>query len=77
MSLNHVRLFYDPTDYSLPVSFVHGISQARIQDWVATSFSGVSSQPASPELTADPFTTEPPGKPNTKGALIYFEKIVP
>ena len=27
-------------------------------------------EPASPELIADPFTTEPPGKPNTKGALI-------
>ena len=27
-------------------------------------------EPAPPELIADPFTTEPSGKPNTKGALI-------
>ena len=29
----------DPLDYSLPVSSVHGIFQARILEWVATSFS--------------------------------------
>ena len=27
-----------PMDYSLPCSSVHGISQARIQKWVAVSF---------------------------------------
>ena len=32
-------------DRSPPVSSVHIISQARIQDWVAISFSGESSQP--------------------------------
>ena len=30
---------YDPMDYSLPGSSVHGISQARILEWVAISFS--------------------------------------
>ena len=29
----------DPTDCSLPGSFVHGILQARILEWVAISFS--------------------------------------
>ena len=33
----------DPIDYSLPGSFVHGISQARILERVATSFSRGSS----------------------------------
>ena len=28
-SLNHVQLFCDPMDYSLPAFSVHGISQAR------------------------------------------------
>ena len=32
-------------DYSPPGSSVHGISQARIQEWVATSFSRGSSLP--------------------------------
>ena len=36
---------YDPMDYSPPGSSVHGIFQARILDWVAISYSGVSSRP--------------------------------
>ena len=35
----------DPMDCSLPGSSVHGISQARILEWVAVSFSRGSSQP--------------------------------
>ena len=35
----------DPMDCSLPGSFVHGILQARILEWVAISFSRGSSQP--------------------------------
>ena len=35
----------DPMDCSLPGSFVHGISQARILEWVAISFSRGSSRP--------------------------------
>ena len=36
---------WDPVDYSPPGSSVHGISQARILEWVAISFSKASSQP--------------------------------
>ena len=35
----------DPMDYSLPVSFVYGIFQARTLEWVAISFPRGSSQP--------------------------------
>ena len=38
-SLSHVQFLCDPRDCSLPGSFVHGVSQARIQEWVAISFS--------------------------------------
>ena len=37
---------WDPMDYSLPGSSAHGISQARLLEWVATSFSRGSSQPS-------------------------------
>ena len=37
---------WDPTDCSPPGSSVHGISQARILECVATSFSRESSQPS-------------------------------
>ena len=52
----------DPMDCSLPGSSVHGISQARILEWVAISFSrGSFPNPeielASPELEGF-FTTE-------------------
>ena len=36
---------YDPVDYSLPGSSIHGIFQARVLEWVAISFSRGSSQP--------------------------------
>ena len=37
---------FDPMDYNLPGSLVHGILQARILEWVvAMPFSGVSSWP--------------------------------
>ena len=42
---SRVRLFCDPMDYRLPGSSVHGISQARILEWVAISFSRGSSRP--------------------------------
>ena len=61
---------YDPMDCSWTGSSVRGIFQARIQEWVAISFSRRSSQqpgikPASPALTGVFFITEPPGKPPT------------
>ena len=36
-SLSHVRLLFAPVDCSPPGSFVHGIFQARILEWVAIS----------------------------------------
>ena len=49
----------DPMGCSLPGSFLHGIFQARILEWVAISFSRGSSQPrdrtGSPALRADAF----------------------
>ena len=35
----------DPMDCSLSVSSVHGIFQARVQEWIAISFSRGSSRP--------------------------------
>ena len=32
----------DPMDCSLPGSSIHGISQARVLEWVATAFSDIS-----------------------------------
>ena len=37
--------FCDPKEYSPPGSSVHGISQARVLEWVAISFSRESFQP--------------------------------
>ena len=31
----------DPMDCSLPGSFIHGISQARVLEWVAIAFSSI------------------------------------
>ena len=54
-------------DCSPPGSSVHGISQARILEWVAISFSRGSSQPRDLThvscLAGRFFTTLPPGKP--------------
>ena len=44
-SLSHVQLFVTPVDCGLPGSSIHGIFQARILEWVATSFSRGSSRP--------------------------------
>ena len=44
-SLSCVELFLDPMDCNPSGSSVHGISQARILEWVAVSFSRRSSQP--------------------------------
>ena len=57
-------------DCSPPDSFVHGISQARVLDWVAISFPGGGgglpdpgiepASPASPTLAGRFFIAEPP-----------------
>ena len=56
----------DLTDCSLQVSLVRGISQARILEWVATSFSRGSSRTRDWTcvscLAGGFFITEPPGK---------------
>ena len=53
----------DPMDYT-----VHGILQARIQEWVAFPSSGnlpnPGIEPRCPTLQADSLPAEPPGKPN-------------
>ena len=52
-------------DYRLPDSFIHGILQARILEWVAFPSPGDLSDPGiearSPALQADSLPTEPPG----------------
>ena len=67
-ALSRVRLCY-PMDHSPPGSSVQGISQARVLEQVAISFSGGSSWPrdwaciSRVSCTAGGFfTTEPPGK---------------
>ena len=61
---------FDPTNCSPPGSSVHGISQARILEWVDIFFSRGSSQPRDwtwVSCTAGRFfTTIPPGKPNNR-----------
>ena len=65
-------------DYSIPGSSVHGISQIRILEWVAISFSMGSSQPRDwteiSQIVRWVFlTTEPLGK--TKLDLILYHVI--
>ena len=51
-------------DLSPPGSSVHGISQARILEWVAISFTRESSLPRDRTcISCISFTTELPGKP--------------
>ena len=57
----------DLTDCSPPGSFVHGILQTRILEWVVIPFSrdlphpGI--EPSSSALQADSLLSKPPGKP--------------
>ena len=66
-SLQSYSTLWDPMEYSLPCSSLHGILQARILEWVAMPSSRGSSQPR--DGTRDScgscrfFTSEPPGKP--------------
>ena len=61
-------------DCSPPGSSVHGISKARILEWVAILFSRGSSdpgiEPMSPALAGGVFTTAPPGKPPEDGSSL-------
>ena len=63
-------------DYSHPGSSVHGISQARILEWVAISSSRDLPDPgieptslASPALAGGFFTAAPSGKPGKNVAM--------
>ena len=53
-------------DCSPPGSFVHGIFQARILEWVAfpspEDLPDPEIEPTSPALAGEIFTNEPPGK---------------
>ena len=65
-----------PWTYSPSFSSVHGISQARILEWVPFPSTGSlpnpGTEPASPPLAGRFFTTELPGKPNLH---YYFVQI--
>ena len=69
---SRVRLC-NSVDCSPPGSPVHGISQARILKWVASSFSRGSSRFRDRTrvscITGGFFTTEPPGKPPQSNKL--------
>ena len=56
-----------PMDWGPPGSSVHGIFQARTQEWVAIPFSRGSSwfgiEPGFPTLQTDSLPSDPPGKP--------------
>ena len=64
----------DPMDCSPPSSWVHGISQARIMEWVAISLSRESSWLRDLThvscLVGGFFTTEPPGKPHRTSSIL-------
>ena len=62
--------FATPMDYSLPSSSVHGISQARILEWVAISFSRDCPDPeiqfVSPALKANSLPLSHLGSPEMR-----------
>ena len=67
-------------DFSLPGSSIHGISQARILEWIAISFSRDLSNPGiKPNqiclvpCIAGFFTPKPPGKPIH---IIQFDSVI-
>ena len=66
-------------DDSPPCASVHGISQARLLEWVAISFSRVSSWPKNQThaswLAGGFFTTELPEKKETTRAHYEFGKV--
>ena len=68
----------NPLDCSPPGSSVHGISQARILEWVTVPFSRGSFRlrglnHASPALAGGFFTDEPPGKPRYTSSFLQVE----
>ena len=69
----------NPMDCSLPGSSVHGILQARILEWVAISFSRVSSWPSDQSqvsrIASGSLLSEPPGKPWRDQIIIQRDQI--
>ena len=68
---------WNPMDCSMPGSSIHGISQARILEWVAISPFRGSSKPRDrsgiPCLEGGLFTTEPLGKPTERKISLQTE----
>ena len=63
LTVSCVRLFVTPRTVVRQAPSVHGISQARIPEWVVISFSWDSGiESTSPALAVGFFTIEPPGK---------------
>ena len=60
---------YDPMDCSLTGSSVHGISQARIVEWSAISFSGQLSNPGIKSLS--------PAREICKEKIVLMEIFIP
>ena len=75
-SLSCVQLFVTPVHCSPPGSSVHGISQARILEWVAISSSRRSSwhraRTSVSHIASRFFTAVPPGKPTIRQVLISY-----
>ena len=75
----------DPMDCSPQGSSVHGISQARILEWTANSYSRGSSWPrdwiqvscTDRRVFVFFLTTEPPGKPSCYPKLTYYYLLWP
>ena len=71
--------FVTPKEYSLPGSSVHGISQARILEWVAVPFSRDLSKPGikprSLTLQADSLLAEPPEKPTYESESVSWSVV--
>ena len=67
LSHSIVLILCDPMDCSPPASSVHEILQARILDGLPFPVPGdipdLVTEPMSPALAGEFFTTEPPGKP--------------
>ena len=64
----------DPTDSSTSGSSVHGLSQARILDWVAIPFSRGSSLPGTgPGSLALQMNSLPPGPPGKPSVALITE----
>ena len=65
----------DPMDWRLPGSWVYGILQASILEWVAIPLGDLPDlgiEPGSPALQVDSLPSEPPGKPSEAAYPIYY-----